>query len=594
MPDQSGQENHRALGAQFSRMTEFFNALYAAGHKWFDVQIERLIAILRIVLTIYCFAVFLMSSGGLHPQLTERFGLIFAIYALFGVGVVLLPTISKYRTGWQLPVHLIDIGVVSIFTYFINSVSTAFFILYVFVLMSATYRWNWRGALWTTLALPALQLVLIKLSSPISIVQFMFEWSFLLMVGGVFVFFGVSRERSAERLAQIADWPNNTLQSYTNIDERWLGISLHHIATVLQAPRVLVLWEIAQEPYCFSTMFADGNCRHDRTMADTSGSLVSVELENITFATETAKSNECLTLNGIREFAGPAINDSIQTRFNLSSVCSAPFSGESCKGRVFILDRPHWEDNDLTLAEIVASRLHLELEYYVLSIELRETAANRERIRLARDLHDGVLQTLTGAGLQLSSIAPSAGREAKRKLEDIRQLLLAEQQRIRAFVEGRELSPRQPHLNLLDQTKREVERIEHRWGCHVVLSVTPQDAALPIDITRQIEFLLAEAAANAVQHGKASRLKITVEQAPNNLRLNIADNGNGLSGVKGTYTHDELTARAIGPQSICRRVAELGGALTLSTSDKGVELSVELPNRNRTAQKTNEQAPAFG
>jgi signal transduction histidine kinase len=227
-------------------------------------------------------------------------------------------------------------------------------------------------------------------------------------------------------------------------------------------------------------------------------------------------------------------------------------------------------------------------------VELRETAANRERIRLARDLHDGVLQTLTGAGLQLSSVAPSAGREAKHKLEGIRQLLLAEQQRIRAFVEGRELSPRQPHLNLLDQTKREVERIERRWGCQVLLSVTPQDAALPIDMTRQIELLLAEAAANAVQHGKASHIKITVEQAPNNIRLNITDTGSGLSGLTGTYTLGELAARAIGPQSICRRVAELGGALTLSTSDKGVELNVELPNRDRTAQKANEQAPAFG
>ena len=72
---------------------------------------------------------------------------------------------------------------------------------------------------------------------------------------------------------------------------------------------------------------------------------------------------------------------------------------------MFILDRSHWGDDDLTLAEIVASRLHLELEYYALSVELKETAASRERIRLARDLHDGVLQTLTGAALQLSSIA---------------------------------------------------------------------------------------------------------------------------------------------------------------------------------------------
>ena len=78
----------------------------------------------------------------------------------------------------------------------------------------------------------------------------------------MFVFFGVSRERSAERLTQIADWPNNRLQSYTDIDDHhWLDASLSHIATVLQVPRVLVLWEIAQEPYCFSALFADGKCQ---------------------------------------------------------------------------------------------------------------------------------------------------------------------------------------------------------------------------------------------------------------------------------------------------------------------------------------------
>ena len=136
-------------------MTRFFNALYAAGHKSFDLQIERLIVLLRIALTAFCFIVFNTSSA-LEPQYTAPFELILATYALFGVSVALLPTIGKYRTGWQLPVHLIDIGVVSILMYFIHSVSAAFFILYVFVLMSATFRWNWRGALWTTLALPAL------------------------------------------------------------------------------------------------------------------------------------------------------------------------------------------------------------------------------------------------------------------------------------------------------------------------------------------------------------------------------------------------------------------------------------------------------
>src|SRR5262249_44202593 len=162
----------------------------------------------------------------------------------------------------------------------------------------------------------AVQLIFFKLGYPVALGQFTIEWGFLLMVGGVFTFFGAARERSAERLTQIADWPHNRLHSYANIDEQWLDASLDHIATVLQAPRVPVVWEIVQEPYCFSAMFAHGRCQHDRTMA--SGGLVSVELKNLTFATEAVESNECFTLTGARKVVGPIINKSIQKRFNLS------------------------------------------------------------------------------------------------------------------------------------------------------------------------------------------------------------------------------------------------------------------------------------
>src|SRR5437764_15418245 len=111
---------------------------------------------------------------------------------------------------------------------------------------------------------------------------------------------------------------------------------------------------------------------------------------------------ECLTLQGIKHLISPVINESLKSQFNIASVCSAPFSSDYCKGRVFILDRSGWREDDLTLAEIVASRLHLELEYYAVSLELKETDASRVRVRLARVLDDGVLQTRTGSASHLS------------------------------------------------------------------------------------------------------------------------------------------------------------------------------------------------
>jgi signal transduction histidine kinase len=345
-----------------------------------------------------------------------------------------------------------------------------------------------------------------------------------------------------------------------------------------------VLWEIAQEPFSFMAHLNNGKCEQNREMAKRFGNLVSTELEGIVFAAENANSNEFLTLEGIKHCVGPIINESLQAQFAISSVCSAPFSGDYCKGRVFMLDRSDWVDDDMTLAEIVASRLRLELEYYAIYVQLKETAAGRERMRLARDLHDGVLQTLTAAGLQLSSIASRSKHEVKYRIESIRKLLFDEQRRIRAFVEGRQPSPRNQHSNLHDEIQREIQKIDRKWGCSTLLSVTPEDATVPLELIRQIKLLLAEAAANAVQHGNASQINIAVERISNHVRLRIANNGLGLKDLTGTYGKDELAALGIGPRSIAKRIDELRGTLTLSSSSKGVDLCIEIPCNDGGAQ----------
>src|SRR6185437_7230356 len=214
-------------------MRQMFDALYAAGHKPFDLAVERLIAFLRVSLALFSLIAFVTSPW---PQLQsrEQFELILAIYAVFGLGVALLPTLAGLRTGWQLPVHLIDIGVISVLMYFLQSLSSTFFILYVFVLLSATSRWNWRGALWTTIFVFGLQVIMFLAAG--TVVQFALQSAFLFIIGGMFAFFGAGRERSADRLNQIAVWPSNRAQSYTDTDNNWLDASLSHVATVLEVP----------------------------------------------------------------------------------------------------------------------------------------------------------------------------------------------------------------------------------------------------------------------------------------------------------------------------------------------------------------------
>ena len=200
----------RKFPKQISKMSWVFDALYAAGHKPFDLAIERLVALLRVTLTLFCFVDFITAPGLQHYD-RSQFVLVLVAYTVFGIIVAWLPTIGKVRTGWQLPVHVIDIGVISYLMYFLQSLSSTFFVLYVFVLLNSTFRWNWQGAVWTTILVFALEVILFSTGSMVS--QFLIQCAFLFIVGGMFAFFGVGRERGADRLKQIAAWPNIRVQS---------------------------------------------------------------------------------------------------------------------------------------------------------------------------------------------------------------------------------------------------------------------------------------------------------------------------------------------------------------------------------------------
>lgn len=247
------------------------------------------------------------------------------------------------------------------------------------------------------------------------------------------------------------------------------------------------------------------------------------------------------------------------------------------------------------MTEIVASRLRIEIDNYALCVRLEEIAASRERMRILRDLHDGTLQSLAAAALQLKMIASHSEEKVQEEIGSVRRLVLGEQRRIRAFVDGRQPSPPQKPIQLYNAMQREMKKMEQQWGCLVALqSVTPQDATVSYELIHEFEFLIAEAVANAVQHGNASRINIKIERTPDHVQLRIADNGSGLPGTLGTYSEAELLAQGIGPQSISKRITELRGTLSLSSARQGVELFIDLPVNDQAAHKISDKAHAFG
>jgi len=568
-------------------MPRLSEALYSAGHKPFDLQLERLIALLRVALAAFSVVIFYLDPLP-GNQNTSAIVAVLIAYTAFGLIVALIPIIGRVRTGWQLPVHLVDIGLISLLSYLLEAVSRQFFLLYTFVLLGATVRWNWRGAVWTTVLLLGLRLLLASLSRGLGSPQIgtdanlmalsaLTQSAFLLAIGGMFAFFGASRERNQERLTELAAWPVPAMDAGGDLEAFPLDAALTHVASVLQAPRVLVLWEQSDEPFLRVALWADGRCRQAQRSVDVFGDWTAAGLNAIAFASGDVSSKKCITVGGPKAFEEPLISRALEAEFQLKSIATAPFAAAICTGRIFMLDRSDWGEDDLTLTEIAASRIGIELEHYALRLQLADTATETERIRVARDLHDGILQSLTAAGLHLKTVASDLGAGARSVIDDVRRMLLDEQQRIRIFVEERQRSIGQKSSALHPTMQKLIDKNQRQWRCQVVLSAAPDDSDIRSELARQLDFILGEAIGNAVRHGQASRIDVIMRTLPDRLLLWIRDNGHGAKGASGTYDATELAARRIGPVSLRNRIAELSGSLSLSSSPRGVELRIELP-----------------
>jgi signal transduction histidine kinase len=570
-----------ANGTQRHQIVTLAEELYSAGHRPFDLHVERLIALLRVALTVFSAAGIYEASILLNQNKSATI-LLFAAYGVFALGVVAISLISQARTGWQLPTHLVDIGMVSLLMHFLET-SSPFFLLYTFLLLGATTRWNWRGAVWTTTSLLGLDLLLTFVTGGFhlgnaagAVIWSVLKDAFLVVTGGMFAFFGASQEASRNRLLKLAAWPSPAGDQLDDIFVL-LDAALNHVANIMQVRRVLLLWILSDEPFlCISTWF-NGQSQHDRKPADELVDWTAAELAGLTFASSNVMSRKCISARGTINAKVPLISEALCTAYQLTSVASAPICGSNCAGRIFMLDKPDWGEDDLILAEIVAERIVIELEHSALRQQLAERIASTQRIRLARDLHDGVLQGLTAAALQLKSVVGRVGEEAKEGINNVLDLLTFEQRRIRFFVEGRRLSIAGPTLELGERIRQLAKQNSRLWLCEVHVATTPEQLWVAGDLVDQMEFVLAETVANAVRHGRASRVDVTVKVATDRIQLRICDNGFGLKNAPGVYTHEELAARQIGPTSLCARIRELDGDLTLRSSSEGVEICIELP-----------------
>lgn len=216
----------------------------------------------------------------------------------------------------------------------------------------------------------------------------------------------------------------------------------------------------------------------------------------------------------------------------------------------------------------------------VIAEQSRELAVRKARVRMSRDLHDGILQGLTGIRLEIHDIAeveslPSAIHD---RLLATERALAIEQRELRRLIE--DLNPKpgtRPGAETLDGSlRRKVARLSLEWKTPISVHVMPSDLSVPPPLEQAIGLMCQEATINALKHAHPSRVSISVAASDADVRLTVVDDGRGFP-FSGRFDHDALVEEDLGPVTLRERAASMNGRLAVESGSRGSRVEITLP-----------------
>lgn len=223
--------------------------------------------------------------------------------------------------------------------------------------------------------------------------------------------------------------------------------------------------------------------------------------------------------------------------------------------------------------------------------QVQETAAQQERNRLARDLHDSIKQQLFS--LQMSLAAAQAHWEldavrAQSALQDARQNAQEALAEMNALLQQLSPAPLE-RVGLVQALRDQCEALGYRSGATVSVEVgaLPDEAHLPPGAQESLFRIAQEALSNIARHARASqvRLSLGLSASRQALELHIQDDGLGFN--------PQTSQAGMGLSNMRQRAQALGGQLTVaSASGKGanVQLSIPLLSPFDVSEETMSQA----
>jgi signal transduction histidine kinase len=227
-------------------------------------------------------------------------------------------------------------------------------------------------------------------------------------------------------------------------------------------------------------------------------------------------------------------------------------------------------DPDTTrLVETFADQASVAMEYVRAQADVRRVGLMEERERIAKELHDGIIQSLFAVGMNLQGTAlMSASPETAARVESAVGELDKVIRDLRNYIFG--LRPGILADRHLDQALRALGEEVHAPGLKVAVDVDGDLAASLTTWSHEIIQLTREALSNVARHANAQNSVVTLARNRHGASLTIKDDGTGFD-PPGDSTGNGL-------RNMRERVTALGGKLRISrTGVRGTSVQFTFP-----------------
>lgn len=243
--------------------------------------------------------------------------------------------------------------------------------------------------------------------------------------------------------------------------------------------------------------------------------------------------------------------------------------GEVAFGNLYLTEKEGgFTDQDVVVVEALSKIAGAAVRTARLQERLRRVAVVEDRQRIARDLHDSVIQEMFAVGLGLQGLSQVVESEqAEATLLDAVDRLDHAVETLRKYIF--ELR-RDPEMSQALDTR--LQQLVARMGSAYPANVTLEHSLqVPIDtfVEDEVLAIVTEGLSNALRHSAAESVEVTVQLADAGHEIVIADDGHG-------FDMDESKG-GMGLENLRTRVENLAGRLTVTSSGTGTTITVELP-----------------